>query len=72
MKKEERLYIIFVLLAFIACASGFWVITGYQANWDVEKLRRMVVIRAGFSFTLGCVGAALVCIFRILVLSFKE
>lgn len=70
--KGERLYIVLVLLAFIICASGFWILTGYQANWDVEKLRRMVVLRAGFSFTIGCVGAAMVSIFRILVLSFKE
>lgn len=64
MSKTE---IFILILVFMVGAMLFWISSGYFSDWDAERLRRMLSLRLGFSFTTGCACVSVYCGIRVLL-----
>ena len=64
MSKTE---IFILILVFMVGAMLFWISSGYFSDWDAERLRRMLSLRLGFSFTTGCACVSAYCGIRVLL-----
>jgi hypothetical protein len=64
MSKTE---IFILILVFMVGAMFFWISSGYFSDWDAERLRRMLILRLGFSFTIGCAFVSIYCALRVLL-----
>lgn len=64
MTKTE---IFILILVFMVGAMMFWISSGYISDWDAERLRRMLSLRLGFSFSVGTAFVAVYCGIRVLL-----
>lgn len=64
MAKTE---IFILILVFMVGAMLFWISSGYFSDWDAERLRRMLVLRLGLAFSVGCACVSAYCGIRVLL-----
>lgn len=63
MKSTDK---IIMLALFFFGFLAFWLLTGYQAEWDADRLQRMAVIRVGFSTVVGCMCCVGYCLYKLI------